>query len=487
MKIDYVITKDEPMRLIDFLTKHHYSKLMIKKMIQEKHSFIVNDRYVDINFLLLKDDHLIINLPLEKTFNGRVDELPNILYEDDYLMVIDKPPHLAVIGTRAHINYNLSLMIANYYQQKRINSGVHLINRLDKETSGLLMVAKHAYIHHLFSINVVTTTRKYIAIVEGTFKAKKGTINLPIKKHPNHTLKRIVDDLGKTAITHYKIIDSNNDFSVLELELETGRTHQIRVHFSHLNHPIVGDPLYGNEFFDKMFLQSYQLSFIHPIYNKEITITLPKEKQFSLKSLSLEDVYLPNTNFKLYQHKHLYHISSDTILLGEYLKINQDEVVVDVGTNNGALLLYASKYQPKLLIGVEINDKALNIARINLKKNKIENYQLINDAVQNVKLEDIDVIISNPPYYQNQVKLKNNSPNYTCTHEDTLTLSELFLFASNSLKNEGRFYLINRYNRLDEIKELCHKYHFEINDLWIEDKDDINKQRILLTLIKKST
>ena len=196
-------------------------------------------------------------------------------------------------------------------------------------------------------------------------------------------------------------------------------------------------------------------------------------------------MYLPNTNINVYQHKLLYHISSDTVLLGNYLKANENEVVVDVGTNNGALLMYASICNPKLLIGIDINKEALNIARINFKKNNITNYHLINDKVQNVKL-DVDVIVSNPPFFSPQPKIKNNSPKFKSKHEDSLSLDELFIFVNNNLKPSGRFYLINRFVRLNEIEELANKYDLRINDIWIENSTN-DKKRIMLTLLKKST
>lgn len=485
MKIEYLIETNNYISIYDFLVDNYYSKPLIKKLSESKNSFSVNDRIVDLSFILLENDFLVVNLPSEAAFQGMVEELPSIIYEDEYLMVVNKPPHLSVIGTRAHYKYNLSLMISFYYQKNNINSGVHLVNRLDKETEGLLIVAKHAYIHHLFSSNVYNIKRRYLAIAEGEFESKQGTINLPIKKDQNHHLRRMVALDGKKAITHYEVIAKNEDFSLLDIELETGRTHQIRVHLSHLGHPLVGDPLYGNEFYDRMFLQSYSLSFIHPITKKEITATIPKENRLSLDSLQLDLVYLPNTNINVYQHKLLYHISSDTVLLGNYLKANESEVVVDVGTNNGALLMYASIYNPILLIGIDINKEALNIARINFKKNNITNYHLINDKAQNVKL-DVDVIVSNPPYFSPQPKIKNNSPKFKSKHEDSLSLDELFIFVNNNLKPSGRFYLINRFVRLNEIEELTNKYDLRINDIWIENSTN-DKKRIMLTLLKKST
>jgi tRNA1(Val) A37 N6-methylase TrmN6 len=184
----------------------------------------------------------------------------------------------------------------------------------------------------------------------------------------------------------------------------------------------------------------------------------------------------------------MFRINSDTSLLGNYLRVNENETVMDIGTNNGALLLYASRYQPKLLIGVDIFEEALSLAKINFELNKITNYQLIHKPLQEIKINDLDVIIANPPYFKMVDKLDTDFSSYrfVARHEIKLTLEEIFIFVSKCLNKKGRFYLINRLSRLNEIKQYLIKYYLTLIDLTIEQTEDKqeNEIRILLTISK---
>ena len=151
--------------------------------------------------------------------------------------------------------------------------------------------------------------------------------------------------------------------------------------------------------------------------------------------------YLPNTNIYLYQDKDMFRINSDTRYLGEFIKIKEDEIILDIGTNNGALLLYANKLGCKKLIGVDINGDALKLCEENMKLNKIDNYEIYNCKVQELNIPKVDVIVCNPPYFKSG-KVKNNTNLANARHEGTLTIYELIESSKRLLKENGRFMMV---------------------------------------------
>jgi 23S rRNA pseudouridine1911/1915/1917 synthase len=155
-----------------------------------------------------------------------------------------------------------------YYKQNHIKSTIHLVNRLDKDTSGYLLVAKYRDIHHYFSKDINKVKRVYHAYVEGI--VDEGTIDLPILKVEKQ-MRRIIDEKGKPSITHYRLIKSYDDYSLVECVLQTGRTHQIRVHMAAIGHPLIGDSLYGGKE-GEFYLDSVEISFTHPISKEVITL-----------------------------------------------------------------------------------------------------------------------------------------------------------------------------------------------------------------------
>lgn len=197
--------------------------------------------------------------------------------------------------------------------------------------------------------------------------------------------------------------------------------------------------------------------------------------------------YLPNhKNIKIYQHKKMFRINTDTCLLGEFLDFEPNLKVLDIGTNNGALLLYASLLKPKELTGIDINNEALEIAKRNMELNKINNAKLIKaDAKSYCGDIKYDVIISNPPYFVSSEDLKNkNEYLKMARHEEYLTLKDLIKTVKLNLKNNGIFYLVHRYARLNDIiKELS------LNDLYINKQTtvyDQNKIEPISVLMKIS-
>lgn len=204
----------------------------------------------------------------------------DILYEDDFLTIINKPGGLAVHPSIGNYDNTLANGIMYYWSQKGEYHNYHIVNRLDKDTSGICVIAKNRFAHGVLSEQIKNRTfeRRYTAIVHGMIIPENGSIEIPIRRENTSIIKRIAADDGKYAKTNYhtvKTIDSKK-YSILEIMLETGRTHQIRVHFSHIGHPLVGDWLYGNgdaekDIISRHALHAGMISFIHPALREKMT------------------------------------------------------------------------------------------------------------------------------------------------------------------------------------------------------------------------
>lgn len=207
----------------------------------------------------------------------------SILYEDESLLIINKPPHLPVHPSCLHFSDSLSNGIKYYFDSIKLHKKVRPINRLDKDTSGIVLFAKNEYIQECLVKQMKSKefVKQYIALVNGVLEETTGTISAPISRKPNSIIERQVSPKGDTAITHYEVLKTFNDISLVKFTLETGRTHQIRVHSSYIGHPILGDTLYGIEstLIDRQALHAYKVSFIHPITKRQINIIadLPKD------------------------------------------------------------------------------------------------------------------------------------------------------------------------------------------------------------------
>jgi 23S rRNA pseudouridine1911/1915/1917 synthase len=274
-----ITEKDEGVLVREFLKKHHISKTALTDIKFNGGDILVNGEHVTVRYSLKEGDMLSVLFPPEVPSEGLAAEnIPlEIVYEDDYILVINKPPFLSSIPSREHPTGSLSHALLYYYEQQGIASTIHLVNRLDRDTSGLLIVAKHRYVHYLFSKEQQrhTIQRTYRAIVHGILAADEGTVDAPIGRKSESIVEREVREDGQHAVTHYKVLQRSDDFTYVALKLETGRTHQIRVHMAHLGHPLLGDELYGGrrEKIKRQALHSYELRFYHPILQKEYIFT----------------------------------------------------------------------------------------------------------------------------------------------------------------------------------------------------------------------
>lgn len=272
----FIITnKDAGKPIKEFLLENTISHKSLKN-IKTKGKIEVNGQHQTVRYLLQENDRLEICFGKEEsTIVANAIDL-DIYYEDKEFLVINKPSGMPCIPTKRYPSHTLANAIMYYYQQHQIEGTVHLVNRLDKDTQGLLLVAKSRYMHSLLSKDIKQVKRIYHCLVEGTLQGS-GTIETGILKEEG-SMRRYVDSTGKLAITTYRVLQNRENTTLVECCLVTGRTHQIRVHMKHLNHPLVGDTLYGSLKDTTYYLDSVALSFIHPITNKKIEIK--KESNF---------------------------------------------------------------------------------------------------------------------------------------------------------------------------------------------------------------
>ena len=211
----------------------------------------------------------------------------NIIFEDDWLLVVNKPAGIAIHPSVLHYYDSLCNGIKFYFDKIGLKKKIRPVNRLDLNTSGLVVFAKCEYIQE-YLINQMKNNqfkKEYLAVCNGFFDKKSGTINLPIARKENSIIERCISENGQTAITHYEVLKEFDNYSLVKCSLETGRTHQIRVHMSAIGHPLLGDSLYGSisDLINRQALHCFNLQFIHPIYNNDLNFWGDLPNDFKIK------------------------------------------------------------------------------------------------------------------------------------------------------------------------------------------------------------
>ena len=265
---------DEKMILIDYLRKEFtkLSKNNIKSLLSKEMVTVNNSVQTRYDYIVKKDDKIVIRDTKIKVKRYQKDI--NIIYEDDDLLVINKPAGLLTIATNKEKDFTLYHFASNYVKQKNKNNKIFIIHRLDKETSGIVVFAKNQKAKNLFQNtwdkNILY--RGYYAVVEGKFDNKEGTIKSYLTENNEYMVYSTTEKKGKIAITDYKVEKENKKYSLLEINIRTGRKNQIRVHMKENGNIIVGDKKYGsnNNVINRMALHAYKLELIDPRNNKKI-------------------------------------------------------------------------------------------------------------------------------------------------------------------------------------------------------------------------
>ena len=259
--------------------------------LKKDKQIFVNKKFYKMHELVNIGDIIEINLPDEANDYDAEDMDIKLLYEDADLMVIEKEPFVVVHPTKGHQSGTLANGLIKLFKDKSINSKIRFVNRLDRDTSGILIVAKNSYCHSILTKDdaMHEMEKKYYAVVGGHLEKESGVIDLPIDKSEDG-IRRMVSEKGQRAVTRYKVIDKLKQATLIEISLETGRTHQIRVHFSHIGHPLLGDELYGGDMslLNRQALHCFELGFYSPRKSEIIYIKseLPRDMRELVKELT---------------------------------------------------------------------------------------------------------------------------------------------------------------------------------------------------------
>lgn len=288
-----VSAEDNGVRIDKYLSDHmeEMSRSYLQKLLKSE-DVIVNEKAVKANYKVGSGDVISVSVPEPEEVNIQPEDIPlDILYEDEDLIVVNKPKGMVVHPSAGH--YSQTLVNALMYHCRDELSGINgvmrpgIVHRIDMNTTGSLLVCKNDFTHNHIAeqLKEHSIKRKYRAIVHGVLKEDDGVIDAPIGRHPTDRKKMAVNyKNGKTALTHYHVCQRFSNFTYIECQLETGRTHQIRVHMKSIGHPILGDDVYGpakSPFrLDGQTLHAMVLGFIHPRKNSYMEFSAPLPEYF---------------------------------------------------------------------------------------------------------------------------------------------------------------------------------------------------------------
>ena len=270
------------LRIEQYLRRRGYSYQNLTQLKKMRESILINSVWSYMRTQLKNGDILTVHIQEpESSPNIPPVKLPlDIVYEDEDIIVVNKPAGMPVHPSLNNYENSLANGLMYYYQEQGKPFIFRCTNRLDRDTSGLTVVAKHMVSSSILSSMGMRheITREYLAIVRGALKPSEGTIDAPIGRTGSSLIERKIDfENGERAVTHYRVVEEQNGHSLISLILETGRTHQIRVHMKYIGYPLVGDYLYNPdmEYIDRQALHSHRLSFTHPVTGEKMEFTAP--------------------------------------------------------------------------------------------------------------------------------------------------------------------------------------------------------------------
>ena len=275
MELNYIVKDEVNIRQV-LREKFGISERLLTKLKKSKKIFLNDSNKIYMDMYVKPNDKINVNLDFDEDNSNIIPVKMDlkILYEDESIIIVDKPANMPVHPSLNHYEDSLSNGIKYYFNALGLKRKIRPINRLDKNTSGIVIFAKNEYIQDRLN----KYHKEYLAIVVGKLLGS-GIIDKPIARKEDSIIERCIDSNGEKSITEYEVIQNfkvnNTNLSLLKCILHTGRTHQIRVHMKSIGHPILGDTLYGNysELINRQALHAYKICFIHPITKKEIEIT----------------------------------------------------------------------------------------------------------------------------------------------------------------------------------------------------------------------
>ena len=282
MNLKYVVKKEDHFDNVKEVLKTKFEisdRLLLK--LKKNNLIFLNNSVVNIKAPVNSNDIVEISLDYDEDNTNIVPTKMDlkIIFEDDWLLILNKPAGYPIHPSMQHFEDSISNGVKYYFNSIGLNKKIRPVNRLDKDTSGIVIFAKNEYIQECLVRQMRDNIfiKEYIAVCKGKFESLSGTITAPISRKDGSIIERCVAEDGEYAITHYDVIKSNSELSEVHLILETGRTHQIRVHMAYIDHSIVGDTLYGctSNLIDRQALHSSRVEFFHPITHEKIEFIAP--------------------------------------------------------------------------------------------------------------------------------------------------------------------------------------------------------------------
>ncbi|MBC1482971.1 RluA family pseudouridine synthase [Listeria sp. FSL L7-1485] len=286
MFLEWRVDKEEnDLLLRTFLRNKHISKQLLTAVkFSDDGKIEINGKEQNVLYQVKTGDEVRLTFPMEQKNERLLAEHTEleIVFEDDFLLIINKPAGMASIPSQYHPSGSVANFVKGHYEAQGLTSAIHIVTRLDRETSGLMLIAKNRFSHARLStfLQQGLLKRRYQAFTSGVLTDQLGSIEAPIGRKAVSIMERFVTPEGKYAKTNYEVIERYDTFDHVAIQLETGRTHQIRVHFSYIGHPLIGDDMYGGDttLLKRQALHSCHLHLIHPLTEEYLAFDLPLPK-----------------------------------------------------------------------------------------------------------------------------------------------------------------------------------------------------------------